>query len=82
MFINGIFKKTRSSFKGMIDNGTPSLSPDYEMSSKENKNRRSTFKIDMKMHFLSLKKQNDTLFKNRPKKTCQFTNAIKYHAQF
>ena len=57
----------RTSYKGMIDDGTLSLSSDSEISSKEKKNRRSTFKIDMKIHCLSLKKQNDALFNNRPK---------------
>ena len=33
-FRNNISKKTRSSYKGMMDNGTPSSSSDYEMALK------------------------------------------------
>ena len=49
-FLNGISKKTRSYYKGMMDNKTPSLSSDSEMASKEKKNRRSMFKIEIKIH--------------------------------
>ena len=45
----------------MMENGTPSSSSDSEISAKENKNHRSTFKIQTKMHCLSLKAQDDAL---------------------
>ena len=67
MFQDGISKNTRSSYKGMMDDETPSSSSDSEMSSKEKKNRRSAFKIEIKMHCLSLKKQDDSLFNNSSK---------------
>ena len=37
-------KKARSSYKRMINNVTSLSSSDYEMASKEKKNRRSTFR--------------------------------------
>ena len=43
MFQNGISKKTRSSYKGTMNDGTPLTSSGSEMASKEGKNRRSTF---------------------------------------
>ena len=61
-------KNTRSSYKGMMDGGTPSLFSDSAISSKEKKNRRSMFKIEIKMNCLSPKNQDDALFKNRSKK--------------
>ena len=50
-----------------MEDGTPSSSSDSEMASKEKKNRRSTFKIEMKMHCYSLKIDDDALLKNRSK---------------
>ena len=50
-----------------MDYGTPLSSSDSEMASKEKKNRRPTFKIEMKMHCYSLKNQDDALLKNMPK---------------
>ena len=47
----------------MMDNGIPSLSSDSAMTSKEKKNHRATVKIQIKIHFLSLKEKYDTLFK-------------------
>ena len=52
----------------MMEDGTPSLSSNFEMAFQERKNRRSRFKIEMKMHCFSLKIQDDALFKNRQKK--------------
>ena len=49
----------------MMGNGIPSLSSDSTMTSKEEKNHRSRFKIQMKIHFLSLKAEYDALFKNK-----------------
>ena len=51
----------------MMDDGIPSPSSDSVMISKEEKNRRATAKIQIKIHFLSLKEEDDTLFKNREK---------------
>ena len=51
----------------MMDDGIPSPSSDYEMTYKEKKNCHATIKIQMKIHFLSLKAEDDSLFKNRPK---------------
>ena len=49
----------------MVDNGIPSSSSDSATTSKEKKNRRSMFKIEIKMNCLSPKNQDDALFKNR-----------------
>ena len=65
MFRNGIPKKIRSSYKGMMENGIPLSSSDSEMASEEKKNCCSKFKIEMKMHCYSLKNQDDALIKNR-----------------
>ena len=40
--------KTRSSYIDMVEDGTPLLSSDSEMTSKENRNIRATFKIQMR----------------------------------
>ena len=48
-----------------MDDGIPYLSSDSAMTSKENKNRRATFKIQMKIYCLSVKSEDDVLFKNR-----------------
>ena len=65
MFRNSISKKTRSSVIGMTEDGIPLSSSDSEMTSKEKKNCCATFKIQMKINFLFLKEEYDTLFKNR-----------------
>ena len=44
MFPNDISKKTISFYKGMMDDGTPLPYSDFEMASKQKKNRCSTFK--------------------------------------
>ena len=44
MFRNGISKKTISSYKGTMNDGTPLPSSDSEMTSNKNKNRLATFK--------------------------------------
>ena len=64
MFLNGISKNTRSSYKGTMNDGTPSLSSRSKMASKKNKNRCSTFKIKIKMHCYYLKIDDDALFNN------------------
>ena len=46
MFLNGISKNTRSSYKGTINDGTPFSSSDSEMASKVKKNRRSMFETN------------------------------------
>ena len=51
----------------MMYDGTPSSSSDSAMESKQKKNRRATFKIQIKMNYLSLKAEDDVLFKNRLK---------------
>ena len=48
-----------------MDNVILLSSSDSAMTSKEKKNRRATFKIQMKIHCLSLKAEDDALFKNR-----------------
>ena len=48
MFLNGISKMTRSSVIGIMDDGIPLSSSDSVMTSKEKKNHRATFKIQMK----------------------------------
>ena len=65
----------------MMYDGTSLSSSDSEMGSKENKNRRSTFKIELNMHFYSLKNQDDALFKNRSK-SFLCTKYIKDRDQF
>ena len=76
-----VYKKTRSYYIGMMNDGIPSSSSDSEITSKENKNRRATFKIQMKIHCLSLKSEDDALFKDRFKKTCLCTKFMKGHAK-
>ena len=68
MFLNGISKNTRSSYKGTMNDGTPSSSSRSKMASKKNKNRCSTFKIKIKMHCYYLKIDDDALFKNGSKR--------------
>ena len=68
MFRNGISKKTRSYYIGMMENGIPSLSSDSAMTSREKKNFRATFKTQIKVHYLSLYAEDDALFKNRSQK--------------
>ena len=50
----------------MMDDVITSLSSDSTMAYK-GKNIRATFKIQTKMHYLSIKKKDDALFKNRQK---------------
>ena len=64
----------------MIYDGIPLTSSDSVMISKEKKNRRATVKIQIKIYFLSLKAEDDTLFKNR-EKICLCTKAIKGRAK-
>ena len=64
-FLNGISKKTRSYYKGMMYNVTSLSSSDSEMSSKENKISVTRFKIQIRMHCLYFKAQDHALFKNR-----------------
>ena len=52
----------------MMDDGIPFYSSDSAMISKEKKNRHATFKIQMKIHCLYLKSEDDALFKNSKKK--------------
>ena len=63
-----------------MDNGIPSSSYDSAMTSKEEKNRCATFKIQMKIHCLYLKAEDDALFKNRYK-ICLCTKYIIGHAK-
>ena len=48
----------------MMNDGIPSSSSDSAISSKEKKNRRATFKIQMKIHCLYIKSEYYALFKN------------------
>ena len=80
MFRNGITKVTRSSFIGMMDNGIPLPSSDYEMTYKEKKNCHATIKIQMKIHFYLLK-QRTIPYLRIGQKICLCTMAIKGHAQ-
>ena len=52
MFRNGILKNTRSSVTGKMDDGIPLSPSDSAMTSKKNKNRRATFKIQLKKNYL------------------------------
>ena len=71
MFRNGLSKNTRSSYKGTIKNGTPLSSSDSEMASKIQKtfvkNCRVTFDKTIKINCLSLKRDDDELFKKKSK---------------
>ena len=64
-----------------MDNGIPLPSSDSTITSKENKNISATFKIQMKIHCLSLKSKDDALFKSRSKTSAFFTKSIKCHVQ-
>ena len=72
MFRNGIYKKKRSSYKGTMNNGTPLSSFDSEMTSKIQKrfvkNCHANFDKKMKFNCLSLKIDDDELFKNTSKR--------------
>ena len=57
-------KKTRLSVKGKMDDGITLSSFDSATTSKIRKNRRDTFKFQMKKHCLYLKTQDDKLLKN------------------
>ena len=48
----------------MMNDGISVSSYDSEIKSKERKNCRATFKIQMKIYCLYLKKENDALFNN------------------
>ena len=65
-------KKTRSYYKGTMNDETPSSSSDSEMASKTKKrfvkNCHATFDKKMKFNSLSLKIDDHDLFKNRPKR--------------
>ena len=67
MYQNGISKEKRSHVTGKIDNSIPLLCSDSATTSKRKKNRRDTFKFQIKEHCLSLKAQNDVMFRNREK---------------
>ena len=70
----------RSSVTVNMDDGIPSSSSDSEMTSKRKKKFHATFKIQMKIHCLSLKTYDGALFKNG-KKTCLCTEPIKVNAE-
>ena len=63
----GVSKITRSSVIGIMDDGIHLSSFDSAMKSKEKKNRRATFKIQIKIHCLSLKADDNAMFNNSPK---------------
>ena len=68
IFRNGLYKNTRSSFKGTMNDGTPSSFSDSKMSSKIKisfvKNCHATFDKKMKFNCHALKLDDDYLFKN------------------
>ena len=68
MFQNVISKITRSSVAGNMDNIIPFSYSDSAMTSENKKNRRSTFRIQMKELCLSLKTKYDSLFNIRSKR--------------
>ena len=72
MFRNGRTKSMRSSYKGMIDNGTPSLSSDSEMTSKIYIKIVRIYHAHLtkirKVNCHSLIKDDDDLFKNTSKR--------------
>ena len=49
----------------MTDDGIPLSSSDSAKTSKEKKNLRATFEIQMEIHYLSLKAEDGALFKDR-----------------
>ena len=53
----------------MMEDRIPSSSSDSAMTSKEKKNPYAAFKIQIKIHCLSLKAEYDALFNNGFKKT-------------
>ena len=55
MFQNGITKKTRYSYKGTMDDGTPPSYSDSKMASEEKKNCLSTFGKKLKYIVILLK---------------------------
>ena len=61
-----------------MDDGIPSSSSDSAMTSKKKKNRRSTFKIQMKKYCLYLKAKDYALFKIRSKRPNFVLNPLKY----
>ena len=69
IFINGILKKTGSSYKGTMNNRTLLSYSDSEMASKIKKsfvkNCHATFDKKMKLNCHALKLDDDDLFKNR-----------------
>ena len=80
MFWNSISKNTILSCIGMMDNVIRSLSSDSAITSKENKNRRATFKIQMKINCFLLN-QRMMHFLRIGKQTCLCTKSIEGHAQ-
>ena len=69
MFRNGISKNTRPSYKGTMNNGTPSSSSDSEMASKIKKRfvkkLHATFDKKINFNCHALKLDDDDLFNNR-----------------
>ena len=60
-----------------MDDVIPLSSYDSAMTPKKKKNQRSTFKIQMKKHCLSLKSKDDELFKIRSKIPAFVLNPLK-----
>ena len=60
-----------------MDDGITLSSSDYAMTSNKNKNSHSTFKIHIKVHCLSIKSEDDVLFKIRLKETAFVPSPLK-----
>ena len=80
MYQNGIPENKRLSVTGNMYDGIPLSSSDTAMISKRKKNCRDTFIIQTKKKLLSIKAEDNALFKNR-QKTCLCTEAINVHSQ-
>ena len=64
IYLNDISNETGSSVTGKIDDVFPSSHSDSATISNRNKNLRDMFQSQMKKHCLSIKAQDDTLFRN------------------
>ena len=80
IFRNDISKREISSVSGNMDYVIPSLYSDSATTSERKKNCRDTFIIQTKKKLLSIKAEDNALFKNR-QKTCLCTEAINVHSQ-
>ena len=82
MFLNGISKNTRSSYKGTMNDGLSFSSSDFEMAYKVKKNLHSTFENKIKLYCYYLKADDDSLFKSRPKRPAFSLSPLKSMLNF